>query len=145
MRLWFAAHGELPERFGSLGRKVVRKLQQCVLLHDGTDIREPLVRHAVAKQLAAEEVGEERKSRGSRPFLVHVARDDDLLDELPHFDELGRAGPRVDIQAAALSPCVGRIVMPDVTEQEAGVCLVDDQADIAADAHGPEVLVLRLR
>src|SRR5687768_10263134 len=34
--------------------------------------------------------------------------------------------------------------MIDVAQQQAAGRLVDDQADVAADAYGPEVLVLRL-
>src|SRR6267143_1607020 len=47
-------------------------------------------------------------------------------------------------QLAPLGPRVGLVVVSDVAEQETPRCLVDDQANITADTHRPEVLVFRL-
>ena len=46
-------------------------------------------------------------------------------------------------QLPTLGPRVRAIVMIDVAEEEASVGPVDDEPDIAADANGPEPLVLR--
>src|SRR5213593_3517701 len=50
----------------------------------------------------------------------------------------------MDLQLSTLRPLVGFVVVIDVTEQEAFTALVDNQADVAADPHRPEVWVLRL-
>ena len=44
---------------------------------------------------------------------------------------------------ASLGPVVGGVVVIDVTEEQAVVGLVDDDADVARDADGPEVPVAR--
>src|SRR3989304_3099572 len=62
----------------------------------------------------------------------------------PYLNQLGGARPRMRLQLAALGPVVGFVVMIHIAKQQAALCLVDDQADIAADAHRPEVLVPRL-
>ena len=45
-------------------------------------------------------------------------------------------------QPAPSGPVVSLVVMIDVAEQQAARRLVHDQADIGADAHRPEILVL---
>ena len=75
---------------------------------------------------------------------LHVDRDDDLLHRLADLDQLRRAGLGMRLQLAPLGPVVGLVVMIDVAEQQAASRLVDDQPDVAADPHRPEVLVLRL-
>ncbi|HRD76449.1 MAG TPA: hypothetical protein PK264_10995 [Hyphomicrobiaceae bacterium] len=47
------------------------------------------------------------------------------------------------LDASALGPLVGIVVVIDVGEQKALRCLMDDDTDVAVDAHGPEVRVLR--
>ena len=45
------------------------------------------------------------------------------------------------LQLAAFGPLVGSVVMIDVAEQQAALRAMDDQPDVAADTHGPEVFV----
>ena len=47
-------------------------------------------------------------------------------------------------QLPPLQPVVRLVVVPDEAQHQARGALVNDQADVAAHAHGPEVLVLRL-
>ena len=48
------------------------------------------------------------------------------------------------LKSSSLGPVVGFVVVIDVAKQKTLVCLVNNQPDVAADPHGPEVLVLRL-
>jgi hypothetical protein len=50
----------------------------------------------------------------------------------------------VRFQLAPFRPVIGPVVVVDVAEQEARIALVHDQANVAADAHGPEIPVPRL-
>src|SRR5437867_2257951 len=50
----------------------------------------------------------------------------------------------MDLQLSALRPLVGFVMVIDVAEQEAFTALVDNQPDVAADPHGPEVWIFRL-
>src|SRR6266567_7053966 len=70
-----------------------------------------------------------------------LSRGRSLPDGLVNLDEL--RGPRlgVRLEPAALSPAVSRVMMIDVAEQQAVACLMNDQPDVAAGAHRPEVLV----
>ena len=73
---------------------------------------------------------------------LHVDRDNDLLHGLPNLDQLRGAGLRMRLQLAPLRPVIRLVVVVDVAEQEAGSALVNDQPDVAAHPHRPEVLVL---
>ena len=46
--------------------------------------------------------------------------------------------------STAVSRVIGLVEVIDVTEKEACFALVNDQPDVAANTHGPEILVLRL-
>ena len=66
-----------------------------------------------------------------------------LFDPLGEFDELGRTRRRMPFDPPSLGPRIGRVVVPDITEQQARGCPVDDQANIFADANRPEIRVAR--
>ena len=67
-----------------------------------------------------------------------------FLDGFADLDELRSAGVGMRFQLAAARPFVGVVVMIDIAEEQARLGLVDDQAQIEADARRPEVTVLRL-
>jgi len=48
------------------------------------------------------------------------------------------------LQLPPLSPVVGFVMVIHIAEQQAALCLVDDEPDVAARPHRPEVLVLCL-
>jgi hypothetical protein len=48
------------------------------------------------------------------------------------------------LEFAPLRPIIGIIVVANVAEQKTRFALVNDQPDVAARAHRPEVLILRL-
>ncbi len=77
-------------------------------------------------------------------FTLHVDRDNDLLHGLPDLDQLCGAGLRMRLQLAPSRPVIRLVVVVDVAEQEIGIALVNDQPDVAAHPHRPEVLVLHL-
>ena len=88
--------------------------------------------------------GPERRRSGLRDGLLRrdVDRHLDLADGLAHLDELGRAGARVALKNSSLSPAVSGVVVVGVAQHQARVGAMHDQAQVAADARGPEVLVL---
>ena len=143
-----AAGRQFQQRLGRLRRQVVGQDQQRVLGRL-LDVAEPLRRHAVAEQFVVGLVGEQRRFlRGRRrrqgQFRLHIDRDDDLLDGLADFDQLRGARFGMRLQLAAFRPVIGLVVVIDVAEQKAGGRLVNDQPDVAAHPHRPEVLVLCL-
>ena len=75
-------------------------------------------------------------------FARHNRGKANLADSFANLDDLGGAGGWVALDLAALGPAVSVVVMIDVAKQQARRGLVGDQADVGADAHGPEVGVL---
>ena len=132
---------QVQQRLGGLLGQVVRQVEQRSV-GGGAHVRQPFGRHTVAEQRGVGDTGEQWRARWGRLLHLDIAGDDDLLDALTHLHQLGSAGRGMDLQLAPLGPFVGLVVMIDIAEQHAARRLVDDQADIAADAHGPEVLVL---
>ena len=154
-RLGRAAGGELQQRLGGLGRQVVGEVEQRVLGRRA-DVAQPLHGHAVAQQVVVRRAREDRgplrqrrarrRGGGGRRRLhlhLHVPRHLDLAHRLADLHELGRPGCRMPPQPPPHRPLVRRVVMVHVAEQEARRGPVDDQPEVAADAGGPEVLVLR--
>ena len=99
---------------------------------------EPVLRHAPAQQDVIGLKGEERRPAHC---LLDVALGNDLLDGLSDLDDLGGAGPRVAVEAAALGPSVSVVVVADIGEEGVAGPLVEDDAEVEIDAGGPEVLV----
>lgn len=106
------------------------------VLGSGADVRQPVGRDAAEKESRLEGAGEQRRFGGG-----DGDRDDDLLDALADLDELGGAGRGVDFEAAALGPGVGGVVVADPGKEGVGASLVEDYAEVAGDAGGPEVAV----
>ena len=127
---------------------MVRELEERVL-GGGSGGGEPLRRHPVAEQVVVCHVVEEpRLGRRRRCGLSDgqlsrdVARHLDLTNRLAHLDDLCGARARVALDHPALGPLVGGVVMVGVAEQQARGGAMHDQPQVAADASGPEVLVL---
>jgi hypothetical protein len=80
--------------------------------------------------------------RPNRLPLDH-SRDDDLLDGLTNLDQLCRAGDRMRLQLAPLGPVIRLVVMVDVTQQQTGGGLVNDQAKVPTRPHRPKIPVTR--
>ena len=139
---------QFQQRLRRLGGQMVGQGQQRVLGRL-PDIGEPLGGHAVAEQFVIGRLGENaassrRPASAPRQFRLHIDRDDDLLHRLADLDQLRGARLRMRLQLAPFRPVVGLVVVIDVAEQEARLAPVNDQPDVAADPHRPEVLVLRL-
>mgnify|MGYP000399456480 CR=1 FL=1 len=137
---WRAAHRVVEDSFGGLGGKVRRHIQD-VALRGLQHVIDPLDGNAPIQQVARRHLMEQED--GWRRSL-DVARDDDLLHPLADLHQLRGAGAGMRLQLATLGPGVGGIVMAHVGEEQAARCPVDDQPQVAADTHRPEVLVLRL-
>ena len=113
------------------------------------DIDKPLNGHTVTEEFVIRRVGEDGiffggRLRPRRHFDLDVHRDNDLLHRLPYLDQLRSARPRMCFQLAPFCPVVRAVVVIDVTKQEARFALVNDQPEVTAYAHRPEVLVLGL-
>ena len=106
-------------------------------------VGEPLRRHAVVQELVVRGIDEQGRFRLRRPRRVDVGRDDDLLDALADLDELRRAGLRMPLDLPPLRPGVRVVVVPGIAQQKTVIGFVDDQPDVSAHPHRPEVLVLR--
>ena len=131
------AGGEVDQRLEGLGREVVGEVEQGVLGRRRGRRRASPGGRRRARRVGVRGAGEEAGLRAARTG----ARDDDLLDPLADLDELGGAGRGVGLEAAALGPGVGGVVVADPGEQEVGAALVEDDAEVAVDADGPEVAV----
>ena len=57
--LWRDAGGQIQQRFGGLGRQVIREFQQCILTR-AAHIGEPFGRNAVPEQFVIWDAGEQR-------------------------------------------------------------------------------------
>ena len=132
-----SAGSQFQQRLRGLVWQMVGKIEEAVVVC-AAHIGQPLGRYTVVQQFFIGNVG---KGEWSGLLYLHVDRDLDLLDRLAHFDQLGRAGPGVGLQPALPRPAVGGIVVIDVAEQEAILCAVNDDADVRADAHGPEIFI----
>ena len=116
------AGGEVDQGLHRLGGEVVGEVEEGVL-GGGADVGEPVGRDAAEEERRLGGAGEERRAgRGDGDG------DDDLLDALADLDELGGAGGGVDLEAAALGPGVGGVVVADPGEEGVGAALVQDDA-----------------
>ena len=136
------SHCETQQSLGRLAGKVVRKVKDAVL-GGRPHVVEPFNGNAVFKKALGRDLGEEHRLGRSRPLLLHVDGDDDLLDGLADLHQLGSAGLRMRLQPAPLGPLIGPVVVIDVAEQQAAVGPMDDEPDVAAHPHRPEVPVPR--
>ena len=75
---------------------------------------------------------------------MNVGRNDDLTNRFSNLDQLRGTGSGMDLQLAAFGSVVRFVVMPHVAQEQAADTAVGDDAEVAADSHGPEVLVLGL-
>jgi len=134
---------KLEQRFGRLGRQVIGERQQRVLV-GLANVGQPFRGHAIAEQRVVGQSIEQLLACCSGLRGLDVGRDDDLAHGLPYLDKLRGAGLRVGLQLTSLGPAIRLVVMVDVAQQQAARGSVDDQANVAADAHRPEIPVLRL-
>ena len=148
-----ATGGELQQCLGRFGRQVIGDVEQRILRRR-PHVAQPLDRHAVTQQVVVRRTGEDRGPRRlsrarycgyvrCRHVHVDVPRHLDLTHRLADLHELRRPGRRMPLQPPPLGPLIRRVVMVHVAEQEARRGPVDDQTDVATNADGPEVLVLR--
>ena len=107
-------------------------------------VAQPLARHPVAQQTILGDIGKQSRLRRRRALLLHVLRDDNLTHRLADFHKLRRASLRVGFQPPPLRPLVGFVVVIDVAQQEAAPRPVNDQPDIQAHPHRPEVGIFGL-
>jgi hypothetical protein len=136
-----AACGKFQQRLPGLRREVASQDQERVVgrvLH----VTDPFDGNAVAEEHVVGQLGEEGWLLGLGRLMPLVVGDPDLLHGLAYLDELGCARLRMRFELPPLRPAIGLMVMSHVAEQEARFGLVNDQADVAVDPHGPEILVL---
>jgi hypothetical protein len=121
-------------------------------------VGDPVLRYAHGKKVFGPEFFEQPdcrpagRRRANRHFNRHAEVDCalggrscyDLLDSLAYLNDLHSPGLWMGLDASPLGPAVGVVVVPDIGEQQACTGLVHDDADVAADAHRPEVRILRL-
>jgi hypothetical protein len=88
--------------------------------------------HSAADRRAAEAEGTQLydlRPTGDR-------RSGDVFDPLGKFDELGCCSRRwVPFDPASLGPRIGRVMVPDIAEQQARGCPMDDQANVVVDTN----------
>ena len=137
-----AAGGQLQQRLCGFTRQVAEEVEDGVLI-GGMDIGQPLHGHPVAQQLVVRQASERLRLGRRLLRLWHVDGNGDLLDGLPHLDQLRSAGSRVGLQLPALGPPVGIVVVVNVAEHEAVLRLVNDDPDVEVDPDRPEVGVPR--
>ena len=75
-------------------------------------------------------------------FGHHELTDHYFFDRLPDFNQLGGSGFRMDFQFAPLGPVICIIMVPDIAQQKALVCFVDDDPNIPVDPDRPEIRIL---
>lgn len=136
-----AAGRQFKQGFGRLTGQVVGQFQQRILV-GSLHIGQPPLRHAIGQQLGVTIFREQfRLLPRGRPAVLDVLRNEDLLDTLADLDKLRCAGGRVHFQLAPLGPLIGLVVVIDIAEQQTASGLVDDQTNVTADTHRPEVRV----
>ena len=116
------AGGQLQQRLGRLGGKMIRQGKKRVLVSHPLHVVQPFIGYAVVRQLAVRHTGEHGALRGD------VARDLNLAHHLADLYELRRTDVRVLFKPPAFRPAIGVVVLPDVAEQEVGGRLVHDHA-----------------
>ena len=117
----------------------------CCLLH----VVQPFGGHAVAQQLVVCPAGKDCPRRlgwwrCKREFRLNVDRHHNLQHSFTNLDQLGGTRRRMRFHPPASGPVVGLVVVVHVAKQQAVLNPMDDEADVAADPHRPEVLVLCL-
>jgi hypothetical protein len=128
------------QRLGRFRRKVIREIEKVVLRRP-PNLLQPLRGHSTREQIVHRRIGKQRPLRSRR---LHVPRKHHLLHALPNLHPLRGTRLRMRLQPTALRPAISRVVMVRVAQQQASLRPVDDQPNVAADPHRPEVLVLRL-
>src|SRR3990167_6480877 len=87
------------------------------------------------------------KQRGFSRWVLcclNIFWNNDLLHRLAYLDQLRRARLRMGLQLAPFRPVIRLVVVIHIAQQQTGIGLVDDQTNIAAHPHRPEILVPRL-
>ena len=143
------------QRLAGLGGQVCGDVEE-VVLGRRQNVVDPVRRHTDGHELARIErpEAEGRLAPPRRPerehidavaeieLLLHRPRRRHLLDALAHLDDLDGTCLGMRLDAPALGPLVGVVVVADVGQQEALRRLVDDDADVAARPARPEIRVL---
>ena len=122
---------EFQQRLGGLGWQVVGQREKGILGRV-SDVLDPVRGDANAQQVLGRQRAE---NLGWWRWGGRWRWRGDLLDPLPHFHDLDGAGARVRLDPASLGPGIGIVVVTDIGQEEARLGLVDDDADVAADAH----------
>ena len=136
-----AGAGIVQQRLPRLGGQMVGQRQERILGR-GLHIGDPVLGNANRQQV----LGRQRlkqQPRAQRRWLSRHRRRDQFLDPLPDLDDLDGAGARMRLDAAPLRPEIGVVMVADIGQQEACLGLVNDDADVAAGAHRPEMRIAR--
>lgn len=136
------ADGEIEKRLTRFLRKVLDEIEER-RLGRVADFVDPLARDAVAQQRLVVHVAKERFGRSWSDFLLDVPRNDDVADGLADLDELRGAGDRVPFDLPPLGPGVRVVVVAGIAKEKARFRAMNDDAEIAVYANGPEVRILR--
>jgi hypothetical protein len=148
-----ASGDELQQRLSGLGGEVRGNVEE-VVLGRRQDVIDPVRWHTDGHELGGIECAEAEDALHRRTQRQHVdavaevellldrPRRRHLLDALAHLDDLDGTGLGMRLDAPALRPRIGIIVVADVGKEEALRRLVDDDADIPVDPARPEIRVL---
>lgn len=127
--------GEIDEGLERLGREVPGKVEQGVV-GGGADVGDPVGGNAAEQERRLGRAGEESGLRGRDGH-----GNGNFLNSFADFHELGGTGRRMGLEPATLSPGVGGVVVANPGEEGVPCPFVQDDAQVAGGAGGPEVLV----
>ena len=122
---------------------MVRKVQKTIFVGLAY-ITQPFRRYSVVQQFIVGDLGKKRSPCRCRLCYLNILRDENLLNGLANLHQLRSTRFWMRFQFPSLGPGVCLVVMIHVAEQQTAQRFVHDQADVGADAHRPEVLVLGL-
>ena len=115
-------------------------IQQTVFIRIA-DPAHPLEWNAVAKQLIVQHTCRWTRLRRRLALYFDVYGNLNLPDSLVDLDDLHCAGTGMRLQLASLRPPVCLVVVVDVAEHEVTLGSMDDDPDVLANSHGPEVAI----
>ena len=100
-----------------------------------------MLRQDVAEQLNSRHSRNQPKLRRRRVFGLDMIWNLNFTHRRTHYDKRRRPGSRMPLDPSPLRPCVGGVMVIDVTQQQARIRLVYNHTDIASGANRPKVRV----
>jgi hypothetical protein len=144
-KFWLFSYGEIEQCLSRFARKMGGQVEDRIL-GCRSNIREPVLRNPIHQQLVIRILSKERRQDrlGRNQFCLDGPVHEYFLNALPHFDNLRSTSSRMGLNSSPFSPFICCVVVVNVANQKAVFRLVDDQTDVTAHPHRPEILVLGL-